>query len=154
MTDKTTDKIMKTAGSAFDDFKKFAFKGNVIDMAVGVIIGGAFGKIVTSIVNDIVMPPLSILTGGIKFSELRFVLKQATDENPALTLNYGAFIQTVIDFFLIALSVYLFIKIISKTKSKFEKKEAEISAVVAPIEPPKPTQEELLTEIRDILKNK
>lgn len=154
MADKTTDKIMKTAGSAFDDFKKFAFKGNVIDMAVGVIIGGAFGKIVSSIVNDIVMPPISILTGGIQFSELCIVLKQATDENPALTLNYGAFIQTVIDFFLIAVSVYIFVKIMSKTKSKFDKKEAEIAVAEVPAELPKPTQEELLTEIRDLLKNK
>lgn len=155
MSDNSKGKLIKKAGSTFDDFKKFAFKGNVIDMAVGVIIGGAFGKIVTSLVNDIVMPPISILTGGIRFSELSVVLRQATEENPALTLNYGSFIQTVIDFFLIALSVYIFVKIASKTQTAFAKKEEEeaVAAVTVetPPDPPKPTGDEILAEIRDIL---
>lgn len=133
----------------WDEFKKFAFKGNVVDMAVGVVIGGAFGKIVTSLVNDIIMPPIAALMGGVNFSELSVVLKEAVGETAAITFNYGAFIQTVLDFFLVAVSVFIFVKIIAKSREKFEKKKPE-----APKEPPKPTkEEELLTEIRDLLKN-
>ena len=133
---------------AWEEFKKFAFKGNVVDMAVGVIVGGAFGKIVTSLVNDVIMPPVAALLGGVNFSALAVTLRAATEEAEAITLNYGAFIQTVVDFFLVALSVFFFVKLLAKSRDKFEKKQPE-----APQEPPKPTkQEELLTEIRDLLK--
>ncbi len=136
--------------SFLKDFKAFAMKGNVIDMAVGVIIGGAFGKIVSSLVSDIIMPPLGILLGGVNFKELAFELKPATIENgqeiaAAVMLNYGLFIQNVIDFLIIALSIFVIIRIASKLSRK---KEAP-----TPSAPPKPSKEEiLLTEIRDLLK--
>ncbi len=129
------------------DFKEFAFKGNVIDMAVGVIIGGAFGKIVTSLVNDIMMPILGYFTSGMDFKELKIQL--GTEETSAIL--YGSFIQNIVDFFIIALSVFIFIKIINNAKERITKKE-EIEEV---IEEAKPSETELLlTEIRDILKNK
>lgn len=134
------------------DFKEFAMKGNVIDMAVGVIIGGAFGKIVTSLVNDIIMPVVGLATGGINFTELSTTLHEA-ELNPAgeivkeaVTLNYGMFIQNIVDFLIIALSIFVALKVVMK----FKKKEEE-----APAPAPEPTKEEvLLTEIRDLLKNK
>ena len=129
----------------FREFKEFAFKGNVIDMAVGVIIGGAFGKIVTSLVNDIIMPPLGALLGGIDFAEMKWVIVEAVGENAAVTLNYGSFIQNVVDFLIIAFCIFLFVRGISAARRK---KQAEL-----PKEPPKPSNEELLlTEIRDLLK--
>lgn len=129
------------------DFKEFAFKGNVIDMAVGVIIGGAFGKIVTSLVNDIMMPILGYFTSGMDFKDLKIQL--GAEETSAIL--YGSFIQNIVDFFIIALSVFVFIKLINNAKGKFNKKE-EIEEV---IEEAKPSETELLlTEIRDILKNK
>jgi len=158
-TKKTLKKITSKTAPAFDDFKKFAFKGNVIDMAVGVIIGAAFGKIVTSVVNDLVMPLFGLLTGGVSFSELSLVLKEATETTEALTLKYGAFLQAIFDFLLIAISVYIFVKLISKAKSKFEKKQAEEppaeEAAAEPAEEavPAPTSEDLLGEIRDLLKD-
>lgn len=137
----------------WNDFKKFAFKGNIIDMAVGVIIGGAFGKIVTALVNNIITPLISILTGKTNFTELKWVISEAQKDaegNVIVAENalmYGNFIQSVIDFFIIAFCIFIFLRIITKAKSKFEKKEEP-----AP-EPPKgPTQEELLAEIRDLLK--
>lgn len=149
----------------FKEFKKFAFKGNVIDMAVGVIIGGAFGKIVTSLVNDMITPLISLLTGKANFSEL-FVILNANGADVSeittvelakaagfATLNYGNFIQTVIDFFIIAFSIFLFVKAIQTSKEKLEKLEKEKEEEVKAAEPPKPTQEELLAEIRDLLKN-
>ncbi len=139
----------------WDEFKAFAFKGNVIDMAVGVVIGGAFGKIVTSLVNDIIMPTLGLLTGGVSFSDLKVVLAEEEIDGVLTatnTLNYGMLIQTVIDFLLIALSIFMFVKIISGARKRFEKKEE--LAPEAPAAPAGPTQEELLTEIRDLLKNK
>lgn len=126
------------------EFKQFAIKGNVIDLAVGLIIGAAFGKIVSSFVADVVMPPIGLLVGGVNFTDLAIVLKPAVDEVAAVTLNYGKFIQTVIDFTIIAFSVFVAVKAINSMK----KKEAE-----APKAPPAPTaQEVLLTEIRDLLK--
>ena len=149
----------------FKEFKKFAFKGNVIDMAVGVIIGGAFGKIVTSLVNDMITPLISLLTGKANFSEL-FVILNAKGADVSeittielakaagfATLNYGNFIQTVIDFFIIAFSIFLFVKAIQTSKEKLEKLEKKKEEEVKAAEPPKPTQEELLAEIRDLLKN-
>jgi large conductance mechanosensitive channel len=131
------------------EFKQFAVKGNMIDMAVGIIIGGAFGKIVSSLVNDVLMPPLGLLIGGVDFTDLKATLKQASvnelgEAIPAVTLNYGTFIQTAIDFLIIALVVFMLIKAINSLKKKEE---------VAPAAPPAPTKDQvLLTEIRDLLK--
>ena len=127
--------------SIIQEFKKFAVKGNVIDMAIGVVIGGAFGKIVTSFVNDIIMPPISVLTGGIDFSSLNVVLRQASSKSGAIVLNYGIFINTILDFLIIAVSIFLVIKQMNKLKKKEEEK-------------PKQTGEDilLLREIRDSLK--
>ena len=133
----------------FEDFKAFALKGNVVDMAVGVVIGGAFGKIVTSLVNDIIMPALSLLTGKVNLAELSYVLKAAEGEEAAeIVLSYGLFLQNILDFLLIALSIFVVIKLMA---SMHKKKEEE--AVAAPEPEPVPTNEEvLLTEIRDLLK--
>lgn len=128
------------------EFKEFAVKGNVVDMAVGIIIGGAFGKIVTSLVNDVIMPPIGLLLGGVNFSQLAITLKEATVDKPAVTLNYGTFIQVVIDFILVAFAIFMLIKAMNALKRKQE---------VAPAAPPAPPKEELLlTEIRDLLKKK
>lgn len=137
------------------DFKAFALKGNVIDMAVGVVIGGAFGKIVTSIVNDIIMPVFGFATAGIKFTDLKVVLSEAVlDEagavlTPEVAITYGNLIQQVVDFTLIALSIFVVIRLMTKATEKLKKKEEEVAAVE---EPAGPTTEELLTEIRDLLK--
>lgn len=146
-----------------EDFKAFALKGNVVDMAVGVIIGGAFGKIVTSVVNDIIMPPIGIIVGGVDFKDLKLVLKEAIPEVldeagnvtqaavAEVTLNYGAFIQNVIDFIIIALAIFFMIKGITRLSELKKKKEEEET----PAAPPAPSKEEvLLTEIRDLLKEK
>ena len=140
--------------SFLQEFKAFAMKGNVIDMAVGVIIGGAFGKIVSSIVADVIMPPIGLLVGGVNFTDLKWVLKPAEVVNgkdiAAVTLNYGNFLQATFDFLIIAFSIFLFIRLISKLA---EKKKVEEPA--APPAPPAPTKEEvLLTEIRDLLKDR
>ena len=128
------------------EFKEFAVKGNVIDMAVGIIIGAAFGKIVSSFVADVIMPPIGLLIGGIDFSNLAFVLKEASGEIPAVVIGYGKFVQTAVDFTIIAFAIFLVIKGINSLKRKEEK---------APEAPPKPSQEEvLLTEIRDLLKKR
>lgn len=125
--------------SFIKEFREFAVRGNVMDMAVGVIIGGAFGKIVSSLVADVVMPVLSLFTGGVDFKDLKFVLAEASGESPALTLGYGLFIQNVFDFIIIAFAIFMMVKAINKVKK--------------PVEKPKgPTQEELLAEIRDLLK--
>jgi large conductance mechanosensitive channel len=127
-----------------DEFKAFAMKGNVVDMAVGIIIGAAFGKIVSSIVNDVIMPPIGLLVGGVNFSDLKIVLKSAVDTNPAVTLNYGNFLQVVFDFLIVAFAVFMVIKAMNSAKKKEE---------TAPAAPPAPSkQETLLTEIRDLLK--
>ena len=129
------------------EFKQFAMRGNVIDMAVGVIIGGAFGKIVSSLVADVIMPPIGLLVGNVNFTELSVVLKQATEDTAAVTLNYGNFLQQVFDFLIIAWAIFMFIKVINMAKKKEEAKPA------TPPAPPAPSKEELLlTEIRDILK--
>ena len=139
------------------EFKEFAVKGNVMDMAVGVIIGGAFGKIVTSLVNDVIMPPIGLVVGGVDFTDMKLTLKQqvldATGEvlTPAVTWNYGAFIQQVVDFTILAFCVFLMVKIMNT----INKKKEEPKPAPAPAPEPEPSAEEkLLTEIRDLLKNK
>lgn len=127
-------------------------KGNVVDMAVGIIIGGAFGKIVSSFVSDIIMPPIGVLVGGVDFAELKVVLKQAVMEGaevvtPAVTINYGSFINVVIDFIIIAFAIFMMIKFMNNLKKKEE------AAPAPPPAPPAPSAEEkLLAEIRDLLK--
>ena len=128
---------------AFKEFKEFISKGNVMDMAIGVIIGGAFGKIVTSLVNDILMPLIGIITGGINFTELSVKVGEAE-------LTYGNFIQSIIDFLIVALCIFFMTKAIAKAGEKLRKKQEEEAAAA----PAGPTSEELLTEIRDLLKNK
>ena len=121
-------------------------RGNVVDMAVGIIIGAAFGKIVSSIVADIIMPPIGLLIGGVDFSNLAITIKEATENAVAVTLNYGKFIQTIVDFVIIAFAIFMLVKVMNALK----KKEA-----TAPATPPPPSKEEtLLAEIRDILKKK
>jgi large conductance mechanosensitive channel len=130
-----------------DEFKAFALKGNVVDMAVGIIIGAAFGKIVSSVVNDIIMPPIGLLVGGVTFTDLKVVLKAATEAAPAVTWNYGNFLQVTFDFLIVAFSVFLMIKAINAAKRK------EAVAPPPPPAPIPPTKEEtLLAEIRDLLK--
>ena len=127
------------------EFKTFAVKGNVVDMAVGIIIGAAFGKIVTSLVNDVIMPPIGLLIGGIDFSRLTVTLKDAVDQSPAVVLKYGEFINTVINFLIVAWAVFMLIKAINSLKKKEETK---------PAAPPAPKEDiVLLSEIRDILKS-
>jgi large conductance mechanosensitive channel len=127
-----------------DEFKKFAMKGNMVDMAVGIIIGVAFGKIVTSLVSDVIMPPIGLLLGGVNFTDLKVVMKAATDVKPAVTWNYGSFIQAAIDFLIVAFTIFLLVKAINAFKKKEEP---------APAAPPAPTKDQvLLTEIRDLLK--
>ena len=140
----------------WDDFKKFAFQGNVLDLAIGVIMGGAFGKIVTSVVNDLIMPVLGYLMAGIDFKDMKYVMSEAIMEGdtvikPEAAIMYGNFIQNVVDFLIVALSIFLFIKLINKSKEKLRKQE---ETAPEPEAPPAPTQEELLTEIRDLLKEK
>jgi len=131
------------------EFKQFAMKGNVVDMAVGIIIGAAFGKIISSLVNDVIMPPIGMLIGGVDFTELKVVLKDASVDQAgnvinAVTLNYGTFIQTALDFLIVAFAIFLMIKAMNQMKKKEE---------TAPAPPPEPSKEEkLLTEIRDLLK--
>lgn len=124
------------------DFKEFAVKGNVIDMAVGIIIGAGFGKIVSSFVSDVIMPPIGLLLGGIDFSHFVITLKKATETAPAVTLNYGIFVNTVIDFLIISFVLFLAIKQLNKFKKKEEKKPAEIKEEIL-----------ILREIRDELKH-
>ena len=128
------------------EFKEFAVKGNVLDLVVAVIIGGAFGKIVSSLVNDVIMPIIGVLTGGINFTNLKLLIKEASGDVPAVTLNYGNFIQNVVDFLIISFSIFLFIKLINKFKRE-KKADAPLPEVA------KPTEEVLLLqEIRDLLK--
>ena len=145
----------------FDEFKTFAMRGNVIDMAVGVVIGGAFGKITTSIVNDIIMPLISMITGGINFSDWKWVLKEAVTEVGAdgalvetaaeVSVKFGSTIAVILDFIIIAFAVFCMVKALNN----MHKKKEEPAPEPAPEpEPPAPTTEELLAEIRDLLKNK
>lgn len=135
----------------FHEFKEFAMRGNVVDMAVGVIVGGAFGKIVTSLVNDIIMPPIGFLLGGVNFTDLSCTLGEKLSEDgktmEAVTLNYGNFIQQTVDFLIIAFCVFLLVKAVMKITKKNEEEPA-------PVKPEPTTEEKLLTEIRDLLKNK
>lgn len=130
--------------SVLKELKDFMMRGNVVDMAVGVIVGGAFGKIVSSLVSDVIMPPIGFLLGGMNFSNLKFVIKDAVGDVPAVSINYGSFIQTIIDFVIIATAIFFAIK----AMNSFHKKKEEVPAA-----PPAPSKEEvLLTEIRDLLK--
>ena len=130
----------------FQEFKKFAMRGNVIDMAIGIIIGAAFGKIVSSFVADVIMPPIGLLLSGRDFSKMMITLKEATEETKAVTLNYGTFINTVIDFLIIAFAIFIVVKGINSMKKKEEEK---------PAAPPAPSKEEfLLAEIRDELRKR
>jgi large conductance mechanosensitive channel len=130
--------------SVIQEFKSFAIKGNVVDMAVGIIIGAAFGKIVSSVVGDVIMPPLGMVIGGVDFSDLAITLKEAAGAAPAVVLGYGKFIQALVDFTIVAFAIFLVVKGINKLKRE---------EAAAPTLPPTPSKEELLlTEIRDLLK--
>jgi len=132
--------------SMMKEFKEFAMRGNVVDMAIGIIIGAAFGKIVSSFVADVIMPPIGMLLGNVNFADIAITLKAASEGVTAVTLNYGKFIQTVVDFVIIAFAIFMAIKGMNAMKKKEE---------VAPAAPPAPTKEEtLLGEIRDLLKQK
>jgi len=138
--------------SLLKEFKDFAMRGNVIDLAVGVIIGGAFGKIVASLVADVIMPPIGLLVGGVNFTDLKWDLKAAKVvdgvEKAAVTLNYGNFLQVTFDFIIVAFAIFMFIKGMNRLNKKKEE-------VPAPAAPPAPSKEELLlAEIRDLLKEK
>ncbi|MCH5220614.1 MAG: large-conductance mechanosensitive channel protein MscL [Muribaculaceae bacterium] len=136
-------------GKFLKDFRDFAMRGNVVDMAVGVIIGGAFGKIITSLVNDIIMPGIGVLTGGTNFTDYKFVIKDAVMNGeeivtPEVVVSWGTFVQTIVDFVIIAFCIFLAIRVMQNLRRKKEAEEA------APA-PAGPTTEELLTEIRDLL---
>jgi large conductance mechanosensitive channel len=132
--------------SMMKEFQDFAIKGNVVDMAVGIIIGVAFAKVITALVSGVIMPPIGFLLGGVNFSDLVIVIKEATDDVPAVVISYGAFIQSLIDFIIIALVIFMVIRGINSLKKK---------AAQAPKAPPMPSVEQvLLTEIRDLLKSK
>jgi large conductance mechanosensitive channel len=132
--------------SIVKEFKEFAIKGNVIDLAVGVIVGAAFGKIVSSFVSDVVMPPLGLLTSGVDFKDLALTLHAAEGGKPAVLLKYGVFLQSILDFFLVAVAIFLVVNLINRLKREEQAK---------PAAPPEPTKQELLlTEIRDLLQKK
>src|SRR5690606_4793477 len=135
--------------SIINEFKEFAVKGNVVDMAVGIIIGADFGKIVTSVVGDVIMPPIGLLIGGVDVSVLAIVLIEATADTPAVTIAYGRFIQTIIDFTIVAFAIFMVVKGINRLKRK---EEAAPEPAPAPAEPTK--EEVLLTEIRDLLRDR
>ena len=141
--------------SMLKEFKEFAMRGNVVDMAVGIIIGGAFGKIVSSVVADVIMPPIGLLLGGVKFTDLKVILKEPVLDaagavtTAAVSINYGNFIQVTVDFIIIAFAIFMMIKAMNSMKKKQETAPLEAPA------PPAPSNEEvLLAEIRDLLKNK
>ena len=136
-------------GKFIQEFKDFAMKGNVLDMAIGVVIGGAFGKIVTSLVNYIIMPGVGVLTGGLNFTDYKFVIQKGVTDGtevitPEVAITWGSFVQTVVDFLIIAFCIFLAVKAINRLKRKKEEP--------APAAPAGPTQEELLIQIRDLLK--
>ncbi|MCJ7601609.1 MAG: large-conductance mechanosensitive channel protein MscL [Desulfobulbaceae bacterium] len=132
--------------SMMQEFKTFAMRGNVIDMAVGIILGGAFGKIVSSFVADVIMPPIGLLVGGVNFTSLAITIQEAAGDAAAVTINYGKFIQAITDFVIIAFAIFMVIKAMNSMKKKEEQ---------APASPPPPSKEEtLLAEIRDLLKQK
>lgn len=126
------------------EFKEFAIKGNVVDMAVGIIVGAAFGKIVSSFVADVIMPPIGVILGGVDFSSLAYTVKEAVGDVPAVVISYGQFIQTIVDFTIVAFAIFMAVRLINSLKKAEEEK---------PEEAPEPSPEEvLLTEIRDLLK--
>jgi len=128
------------------EFKEFAVKGNAVDMAVGIIIGAAFGKIVSSLEKDVIMPPIGLLTGGVDFSKLQIILQPATEDVEAVAMSYGLFLNNVIDFVIVAFTIFIVVKAMNSAKKKEEE---------APAAPPAPSKEEvLLGEIRDLLKEK
>jgi len=132
--------------SILSEFKDFAMKGNVVDMAVGIIVGASFGKIISSFVKDIIMPPIGVLLGGVDFSDLTITIQQASKNVPAVAIKYGLFIQTVVDFLIVAFAIFMAVKVMNSLKKPNAepiKKESVLS-----------TEEALLTEIRDLLKNK
>lgn len=141
-------------GKFLDEFKTFAMRGNVVDLSVGVVMGGAFGKITTSVVNDIIMPAVSMLTGGVKFTEWKLVLKEAilnpdnTVAVPEVAINYGNLISTIMDFVIIAFAVFCMVKVLNNLHKKKEEEPAP------PADPEPTAEEKLLTEIRDLLKEK
>ena len=138
--------------SVIKEFKDFAMKGNVVDMAIGIVIGGAFGKIVSSIVADIMMPPIGLLMGGVNFTDLKLIIKAAEMDlatqtmKPAVTLNYGQFLQVTVDFTIVAFAIFMLVKGMNSLKKK------EVAAPAAPSAPP--VEQVLLTEIRDLLKKR
>ncbi len=146
--------------SLWHDFKEFAFKGNVMDMAIGIVVGGAFGKIANSLVTDIIMPPLGLAIGGVDFTELKIVLKEATAEAEAVAINWGNFVQIIIQFLVIALCMFLVIRAINAADKKInakkiaEKEAADAAAKAKAEAEKKPTAEELLTSILDVIKKK
>lgn len=139
-----------TKSTFIQEFKEFALKGNAVDMAVAVVIGGAFGKIVSSIVDDLIMPLVGYVTGGVNFTDLKWELAAAAEGKEAVTINYGNFIQTTVDFFIIAFCIFLVIKGLMSLK----RKEKEVIVEESAAEPAPSKEEVLLTEIRDLLKNK
>ncbi|MDP1667206.1 MAG: large-conductance mechanosensitive channel protein MscL [Methylobacter sp.] len=132
--------------SMLQEFKEFAVKGNAIDMAVGIIVGAAFGKVISSLVADVFMPPIGVLIGGVDFTKLAFTLKEAVGNTPAVTLNYGNFIQTLVDFTIIAFVIFMAVKFINRLKKK--------EAAVPTVAPELSREEQLLIEIRDLLKER
>lgn len=135
--------------SIIQEFKTFAIKGNVVDMAVGIVIGVAFGKIVSSLVEDVIMPPLGMIIGGVNFSDLAITLKAATVDSKVVSLRYGEFLQTVFDFLIVAFVIFMLVKAINTLK-----KGKEAAAQCPPTPPSPPAEERLLTEIRDLLRQK
>lgn len=142
---------MKDKGKKFlQEFKEFAMKGNVLDLAIGVVMGGAFNKIVSSLVNNMIMPLVGLLIGGVNFKDLTYVLRPAIDGKDPVLLEYGLFIQNVVDFIIIAFSIFIFIKVVAKLNRKKEEEEVKEEA---PAEVELTAEQVLLTEIRDILKD-
>ena len=135
--------------SMMSEFRSFAMRGNVMDMAVGIIIGGAFGKIISSFVNDVLMPPIGVMLGGVEFSSLSATLVEASGDVAAVTLNYGSFIQAVVDFLIIAFVVFMLVRFVNNAKAAAEK-----PVEAAPEAPAGPSETDLLIEIRDALKKK
>lgn len=133
----------------FKKFKEFAFKGNVLDMAIGVVIGSAFSKIISSLVSDIITPFFGFITANVKFDDLKIVLAEKTEVAEEVAIKYGMFMENVIDFFIIAFSIFMFVSLISKARERFEKKEEVIEEVES-----KPTVEDILTDIKTILEEK
>jgi large conductance mechanosensitive channel len=128
------------------EFKDFAAKGNMLDMAIGIIVGAAFGKVISSLVSDVIMPPIGLIIGGVDFKALKLILKQAAGETAAVTLNYGVFIQTIVDFLIVSFAIFLLVKGVNTMRKKQEE---------TPAAPPAPSNQEiLLGEIRDVLKSR